>query len=183
MWDLMTAEPMDVMLRSAEISRDGRYRYSLHRDWCRPFQRPRWVTFVMLNPSTADAESDDPTIRRCVSFARAMFGTGLVVVNLYAYRATDPTELKTAEDPVGPQNDCRLATFFDLAARYDFPIIAAWGARAESARVASVMGLPGAERLQALRTTKQGAPAHPLYLPSASTPTPWAPQLEEARHG
>lgn len=179
----MTTEPMDVMLRSAEISRDGRYRYSLHRDWWRPYERRHWVTFVMLNPSIADAENDDPTIRRCVNFARALGGTGLVVVNLYAYRATDPTELKRAEDPIGPENDARLSTFFELAAKYDFPIIAAWGTHAEPDRVAAVLQLPGADRLQALRTTKQGAPAHPLRLPGTLTPTPWAPSLEEARHG
>lgn len=159
--------------RNASISRDGIYRWSLHRDWLRDLGRPHWVTFVMLNPSTADAEVDDPTIRRCIGFAKALGGTGLAVVNLYALRATQPTELWNAADPVGPSNDAQLSMFFQMAARYDFPINAAWGAHAKPDRVAKVLTMPGAERLQALHVTKTGAPGHPLYLPATATLRPW----------
>lgn len=158
--------------RHASISANGQYRWSLHRDWCGD-ERPRWITFVMLNPSTADAEVDDPTIRRCIGFAKALGGTGLAVVNLYALRATQPADLWKSSDPVGPSNDHHLAMFFDMAARRDFPIIAAWGAHAKPDRVRNVLRLPGAERLQALRVTKSGAPGHPLYLPATAMPTPW----------
>lgn len=171
LFDLSAAE----MRRSAHISTDGLYRYSLHRDWhdYSTHLRPRWVTFVMLNPSTADADQDDPTIRRCIGFAKALGGTALAVVNLYAFRATSPADLWKAEDPVGPLTDTVLAQFLDMASRYDHPIIAAWGAHARPDRVAWLMSQDGSERLQALHTTKSGAPGHPLYLPASCVPTPW----------
>lgn len=87
--------------RAAAISPDGAYRYSLHREWRRSEDQPRWVTFVMLNPSTADAVQDDPTIRRCIAFARALGGTGLAVANLYAFRATSPADLWAAAELSG----------------------------------------------------------------------------------
>lgn len=162
------------MQRDAAISADGLYRYTLHRDWRDPDSyRRRWVTFVMLNPSTADADQDDPTIRRCIAFAKQMGGTGLAVVNLYALRATSPAELWNAEDPVGPHNDRQLEIFFAMAARSDFPVIAAWGAHARPDRVATVLAMPGADRLQALGTTQSGAPRHPLYLPAGAQPRRW----------
>lgn len=160
---------------SADISPCGQYRYSLHREWRQWPERPRWVTFVMLNPSTADAELDDPTIRRCLGFARALGGTGLAVVNLYAFRATQPADLWRTTDPVGPRNDATLTTFLDMARRYDFPIIAAWGANARPDRVEQVMALRGADRFTALGTTKAGAPRHPLYLPKTASPERWTP--------
>ena len=158
----------------ANISPDGQYRWSLHREW-RVATAPRWITFVMLNPSTADANIDDPTIRRCIGFAKAFGGTGLAVVNLYAFRATKPADLWRCHDPVGPENDGHLAMFFAMASRYDFPIIAAWGAHARPDRVAQVLALPGADRLTALGVTKDGAPRHPLYLRGDALPEPWPP--------
>ena len=159
-----SSPPSSDPLSDARISRDGLYRYTLHREWRNPLDGPRWVTFVMLNPSTADAEVDDPTIRRCIGFAKALDASGVAVVNLYAYRATQPADLWRCPDPVGPENDETLAMFFDMAARYNFPIIAAWGANAKADRVRDVLAMPGAERLQALGLTKHGAPRHPLYL-------------------
>lgn len=150
--------------RHARISTCGQYRYALWREWRTPLDPSRWVTFVMLNPSTADATIDDPTIRRCVGFARALGGTGLAVANLYAYRATKPADLWHAADPVGPENADTLAMFLDTSARHGFPVIAAWGSNAKPDRVQSVLSLPGAERLTTLGTTKQGAPRHPLYV-------------------
>lgn len=161
--------------RSASISADGLYRYSLYRDWRAPHQKAHWVTFVMLNPSTADGNEDDPTIRRCIGFARQFGGTGLAVVNLYAYRATKPTDLWKAADPVGPENDDTLGLFFAMAARRDMPIIAAWGANAKPDRASRVLAMAGADRLQALRVTKAGAPGHPLYLPANCAMSPWPP--------
>lgn len=139
------AEASIEMKRHAHLSQDGLYRYSLHREWRVGYDVPRWVTFVMLNPSTANAHQDDPTIRRCIGFAKSLGGTGLAVVNLYAFRATSPADLWTTPDPVGPNNDHHLALFLEMAARYDFPIIAAWGAHAKPDRVAAVMTMPGAE--------------------------------------
>lgn len=155
--------------RHARISDDGLYRYLLTRRW----GHGKTATFVMLNPSTADAEVDDPTIRRCVGFAAALGCAALAVVNLYAWRATKPADLWRAPDPVGEKAD-RYLTLLARAARAErAPLIAAWGANARPDRVAAVLALPGMDRLTALGVTKDGAPRHPLYLPAAATPAPW----------
>lgn len=87
---------------TAGISECGTYRYWLCREWSPGLDSLVWL---MLNPSTADATQDDPTIRRCMGFARRWGYGGITVVNLYAYRATNPRDLLTAADPVGPEND------------------------------------------------------------------------------
>lgn len=161
------------MVRTAEISPDGRYRYILGRRWA---SGPR-ATFIMLNPSTADAEQDDPTIRRCIGFARSWGMGALQVVNLYALRSTDPSALWRAIDPIGPDNDNVLTAA--AIVHTDAPLVAAWGANAKPWRVANVIRLPGMERLQALGVTKDGHPRHPLYLPATSTLRPW-PEVADA---
>src|SRR5215510_5582686 len=88
--------------RDAVLSDCGRYRYMLRRTW--DHSKPR-VLFVMLNPSTADAEIDDATIRSCIRLAKGAGYGSFEVVNLYALRATDPAELQRADDPVGPKNN------------------------------------------------------------------------------
>ena len=90
------------MLRSAAFSPCRRYRYCLSRVW-----NPKLpsVMFVGLNPSTADEQEDDPTVRRCIGFARNWNFGGLILVNLFAYRSTDPADLLRVDDPVGPGND------------------------------------------------------------------------------
>jgi len=161
----------DEMLRTARLSDDGIYRWTLHRIWGRP---SNLVTFIMLNPSTADALQDDPTIVRCTNFARDMGHGGIVVVNLYAYRATKPADLWLAESPTGGvQNDHTLRKALTKAAFHGSPVIAAWGANAKPDRVAWLLAQPHAERLQALHVTKAGAPGHPLYLPASRRPEPW----------
>lgn len=168
------------VVSSAVVSGCGRYRYWLGRAW----STAPPVTFVMLNPSTADAHADDPTIRRCVNYARAWGYGGIWVVNLYAWRATDPRDLRTADDPVGPDNNAWLtwaartttpttATAATTATTATgAPIVAAWGAHADPERVRTVLGLTGMHRLTALAFTKSGQPRHPLYLPGHLTPVP-----------
>ena len=95
----------DPAAGAAVLSPCGAYRYLLTR---RFGPGKKLATFVMLNPSTADAERDDATIRKCVGFARSWGCAGLQVVNLFAFRATDPTDLRMADDPVGPENDVWL---------------------------------------------------------------------------
>lgn len=159
------------MIYEATLSPDGRYRYRLTRLWG---DGPP-ATFVMLNPSTADAYVDDPTIRRCIGFAKAWHCGGLVVVNLYGYRATRPQELWTVDDPVGPQNDHHLLLAMMDGERDGGPVIAAWGAHARADRVKEISLSAEACRiqLQALKITKSGAPGHPLYLPAGARPFPW----------
>lgn len=158
----------DAVESWADISEDGLYRYVLGRRW--DDSLPECV-FIMLNPSTADASQDDPTIRRCISFAKS-FGCGsLLVGNLYAFRATDPRDLFTAAEPTGgPRN---TAVLTDLLTR-GAATVAAWGVHAKPARVAEVLRLPGADRLTALATTKDGAPRHPLYVPGTASPMSWS---------
>jgi hypothetical protein len=158
--------------RSAVISSDEIYRYRLSRYW--EFKKPA-LTFVMLNPSTADGEEDDPTIRRCVGFAYRMGYGGLMVCNLYALRATRPETLWHAVDPVGPENDRHLELAFRIAANATAPVVAAWGAHAKRQRVLEVLALPGALAvLHCLGVTKEGMPRHPLYLKSDSPLIPYA---------
>ncbi|HKY50413.1 MAG TPA: DUF1643 domain-containing protein [Candidatus Limnocylindria bacterium] len=147
------------MSAGARFSRDRRYRYRLWRRWDR--SRPS-IAFCMLNPSTADERSDDPTIRRCIGFARAWGYGGVEVVNLFALRATDPRELRRARDPVGERNDAYLRS----AAGRSAAMVVAWGVHgALLARdVRALATLSRRARLLALGWTKSGAPRHPLYL-------------------
>lgn len=144
--------------RWAEISEDGLYRYLLGRRW--DDSLPGCV-FIMLNPSTADGTQDDPTLRRCMSFAQK-FGCGsLLVGNLYAFRATVPADLWKATEPTGGHRNTQTLT--ELLARGSVAI-SAWGAQARQPRVDEVLSIPGADRLLALGFTKGGAPRHPLYV-------------------
>jgi hypothetical protein len=154
---------------SATISECGTYRYTLERKWS---SGTRDVLWVMLNPSTADHEINDPTIRRCIGFSKAWGYDGLMVGNLYAYRATKPADLWDAGDNVdirGSENDqhlCRMAARAAL-------IVAAWGSGADHRRaVRTLHMLAGFGVVHQLRATKGGMPCHPLYLPGDLTPVP-----------
>lgn len=136
---------------------EGRYRYLLWRRWADADS----LLFIMLNPSTADAAQDDPTIRRCIGFARAWGFGGVEVVNLFAWRATLPRDLARARAPVGPHNDRAIV---EAAAR-SRAVIAAWGVHgALRGREAEVARLLASTRLRCLGTTIEGAPRHPLYV-------------------
>jgi hypothetical protein len=148
---------------NAIISTDGLYRYALHRRWAPYGTR---AVFIMLNPSTADETTDDPTIRRCVGFARREGCSALTVANLYAWRATKPDDLLTADDPIGYNNHEYIHHYLesnDTTVR-----VAAWGAWRS--------GLPAKRRppqidvasmgfdLSCLGVTSNGDPRHPLYV-------------------
>ncbi|MGA2231917.1 MAG: DUF1643 domain-containing protein [Tepidisphaeraceae bacterium] len=152
------------MLSSATFSPCRRYRYVLRRTWDAAGQT---VLFIGLNPSTADAKHDDPTIRRCIRFA-ADWGFGsLIVANLFAYRATKPADLRRAADPIGPRNNFWLA---QLQKQADLTI-AAWGIHgAHLNRDRHVLGK--LSRLHCLGKTKAGHPRHPLYLAATARPSP-----------
>lgn len=171
----MTAVTFELPLGTASggnavLSVDGRYRYALMRRW----GDGEPVAFVMLNPSTADASTDDPTIRRCVGFAKRWGYGQLLVVNLFAWRATDPKALSAADDPVGGENDGYLSAVACQSAR----VVAAWGAwlppwpRDRAKRVVSLLREQGVD-LYHLGLTAAGQPRHPLYLPKSTTPAPW----------
>lgn len=154
MSDLLTS-------RSATISECGKYRYWLERQW----STVPPLAFVMLNPSTADAEIDDPTIRRCMAFAKRERAGGIVVVNLFGLRATDPSELERVEDPFGRANIEALGAV--LVSQWK--VVCAWGAHREAIVPGHVLRKRAkdcAARLWCLGKTKDGHPRHPLYLPS-----------------
>jgi hypothetical protein len=127
------------------------------------------LVFLMLNPSTADANHDDPTIRRCIGFAKDRGFGGIDVVNLFAWRATRPSELLAVDDPVGPMNDMHIR-----AASEGRTIVAAWGAGGSHRdRVAHVWQLIPFEHVVCLGITKHGHPRHPLYVRADAELTRW----------
>lgn len=169
-------EPYTSM--DAMVSPCGRYRYALNRVWDDAFTRKTPFVVIGLNPSTADATTDDPTIRRCVSFAKREDCGRLVMLNLFAWRATNPAELARAEDPVGPEND----SFLDAELLDKAVVVAAWGAHPFAVKRAAEV----ADRfpdLLCFGTTKAGHPKHPLYLRADTPLVPLArahPQPQEA---
>ena len=152
------------MYRNAILSPCRNYRYSLTREWGSGLA----VLFVGLNPSTADETTDDPTIRRCVAFARGWGYARLYMANLFAYRATNPKDLIDADDPIGADNDQHLIALANGSAL----TIAAWGVhgtyRERDRKVRKML-----PRLHYLRLTKEGHPGHPLYLPKNLSPVLW----------
>lgn len=158
----------DGVERSARISDCGTYRYTLTRHWG-PGQA---LMFVMLNPSTADALKDDRTIGRCIEFAKREGYDGIVVVNLYALRSTDPAAILTSPDPVGPDNDLYITPLLTERVRRGLPVVAAWGSFATTAsrgafagRASRVLALVAGVDWRCLGVTKvTAAPRHPLYV-------------------
>jgi len=146
--------------QAAIFSKCRRYRYVLSRCWDRVGST---ILFVGLNPSTADEQTDDATVRRCVGFAKK-FGYGkLLLANLFAYRTTTPSGLKKVDDPVGPDNDDWLCEAVDSAEL----TVVAWGMHGALLDRASAV-LSKFETAYCLGTTKDGFPRHPLYLPANS---------------
>jgi hypothetical protein len=172
----------DYLVSEAVISEDGLYRYVLNRRWD---ERPV-MPWVMLNPSTADHQVNDPTINRCCQFARRENCGGICVLNEYALRTPDPAGLRTHPDPAGPENDKWLAGLGELAAlayhldgEKTFPVVVAWGANPlAAARAPRVMELLRNTPVVCLGVTASGAPKHPLArgrhrVPDDAPLIPW----------
>ncbi|MGO8269215.1 DUF1643 domain-containing protein [Rhizobium ruizarguesonis] len=158
--DLFSKEPTS----SADFSTCGAYRYRLERRW--DADRAK-VAFIMLNPSTADASEDDPTIRRCIRFAKDWGFSGLIVGNLFALRSTDPQALYSHPDPIGADNDKHLGAI----ARSAETIICAWGTHgALHDRGREVAEMLNDFNLAALKLTAKGHPGHPLYVAAETQP-------------
>ena len=183
--------PVVGLHRSAAFSDDGAYRYSLVRAWDHDSgdaeSSSGHLVVVGMNPSTADAARDDPTIRRCIDFARRWGHTELRVVNLFAYRSLTPAALRDAADPVGAGNDAAIAAAAAGAGR----VLCAWGSWSAGAtlalrslveeRVAAVLALldgagVAADRvccLARLAEHRGGHPQHPLYARASTAPIPF----------
>jgi hypothetical protein len=162
----MTA-PFDLLpTKSAVISPCGKYRYHLRRE---TGSGHGVATFVMLNPSTADAEVDDPTVRKCLGFALRWGCCELHVVNLFAIRATAPADLQTAGDPVGSENREWVEHAIKKVRRNLIvgPVVCAWGIHGSYMdQDQTVLGwIEGLCQPMCLGMTKDGHPRHPLYMP------------------
>jgi hypothetical protein len=159
--------------RGAVLSECGLYRYRLHR---RVTASDRIALFIMLNPSTADADQDDATIRRCMGFTRALGCGMLEVVNLFAFRTKSPKILMEAPTPIGPDNDRHIHEAALEAQLIGGFIICAWGAHGihlgRGQQVCRRLTEDGFDLLS-LDETRDGHPRHPLYLPNYCKPQPY----------
>lgn len=148
----------------ARLSPCGTYRYELWRRWSQDGDSNQ-VVFIGLNPSTADEIRDDPTIRRCIRFAKTWGYSGLLVLNAFAYRATRPRDLKMATDPIGEDNNETLK----IHCRDASLIIAAWGVHCPKEREEEICHTIG-KTIHCLGKTKAGRPRHPLYVKAEKKP-------------
>ena len=161
------------MRREAVISECGKYRYTLYREWADEDEVDalvfgvRVLNFVMLNPSTADGKEDDPTVRKCMGFARRNRYNAIRIVNLFAFRATDPKDLQkeyvNGGDVIGPSNDAYVRELPP-----EETVCVAWGATFQNEtfvrrRVQGTITLLD-RKLWCLRKTKDGHPGHPVML-------------------
>ncbi len=181
--DRVPEAPVIYARKWAELSADGAYRWILGREWSTDSQVP-WMHFVMLNPSKADGEDDDPTIRKCVGFAQRSGCRGMLVTNLSAYRATDPRDLiswvKASQRGYGTTGAWGIEAdqhILDAARACRFNVIA-WGANARhpllKRRASDVLGLlreHSSSGVTALKLLADGVPWHPLMLSYSQTPT------------
>lgn len=150
---ILIEDPSD---KGAVISADGKYRYALWRIWDHHLP---CVLFIMLNPSTADANKDDPTIRKCITYAKKWGYGGLYVGNLYALRSRDPKALQYHDTPIGVDNDAYLQWMKDRSES----VIAAWGNNILGDRRAEEVRF-NFSPMYCLELTRAGRPKHPLYL-------------------
>ena len=151
--------------KSGAVFSDCRkFRYALWRMW--DGDKPL-VMIIGLNPSTADEKVNDPTITRCISFARSWGYGGVCVTNLFGFRATAPTELKANHDPIGKENDAWVHEMAKEAAIK----VAAWGNHGKFLN-RSVEFLSSLDQLHCIKMNKSGEPAHPLYLKAELNPVP-----------
>ena len=146
----------------------GDYRYLLWREWN---TQGKTVSFIMLNPSRADAETNDPTITRCINFAQSWGYGRLEVVNLFAYRTPDPSLLKQAIEPIGRDNHSFILESVEKSSR----VILAWGNHGtwQQQDLFILELLKNYNHLYCFGTTKKGCPRHPLYLRSSIKPQRW----------
>ena len=191
----MLTKPEKYIASGARLSSCGLYRYSLWREWRGTHDRNNWrwlggkdgageqfgdpkaCLFVMLNPSTADGEKDDATIRRCVGFAKAWKFERLEVVNLFAYRATKPRDVLKLQNQHGDVIGWQNSELIGKASRDAGLIVCAWGANVENLdptrdHVETVRDWLGSKPQFALGFTKDGHPRHPLYAPADAMPVP-----------
>ena len=149
------------MKSDANLSECRQYRYALWRTWD---ESKPYAMFIGLNPSTADEKEDDPTITRCINFAKTWGYGGLCMANLFAYRSSDPSNLRSTQEPIGLENDAWLKKLAKEAG----VIVAAWGNDGAYLGRSKLVS-SNISNLKCLKINKTGEPAHPLYQPSSAT--------------
>lgn len=161
----------------AEFSPCRRYRYTLWRRW----DDGPLISFIGLNPSTADEIHNDPTVTRCIRFAGREGAGGMAMLNLFAFRATDPKIMKAQADPVGPENDLTIATWV----KQSEIVVCCWGSHGRhmerSKALLEQLRQCGADNLHHLGLTKTGEPKHPLYLRADTPLQPFDIQIEQQK--
>ncbi len=159
----MLKATMEYSLKTdAILSKCRNYRYALWRTW--DDSKP-YAMFIGLNPSTADETEDDPTIKRCINYSREWGYGGLCMVNLFAFRATAPRDMKASNNPIGSDNDDWIKKLSKKAG----VIVAAWGNDGSfMGRSKNVVDM--IPDLMCLKINKTGEPAHPLYQPGSAIP-------------
>lgn len=173
--DLVRLKKVESLIRECHFSPCRTYRYQLRIIWD-PTRKPKM--FIGLNPSTADEVQDDPTVRRCINFAKDWGCGGLVMANAFAFRSTDPRPMLKHPDPVGDENTPEYLQ--SLARVCEGNPIAAWGKHADrikqpgsSMNFSRGYFLEDALRLDCLAINLDGSPKHPLYLARTLKPRPW----------
>ena len=159
----------------AQFSEDERHRYLLTWDWSTA-EVPRSrgeerCTWIMMNPSTATERQLDPTLRRCARFSMDWGFGGMVILNAYAFRATNPKHCLEAHDRVGMHNDMIVSLWLEQSTR----LIVAWGGKLERSRAYEMRKMVEGRNPMCLHVGADGQPTHPLYLPTDTEPHPWTP--------
>ena len=153
------------MKKNAILSEDRKYRYVLSRIWDET--KPK-VMIIGLNPSTADETEDDPTIGRCISFSKSWGYGGVYMLNLFAFRATQPKDMFNAENPIGLENN----SYIEIYSKKVEKIVCAWGNHGTYKNRGNEIR-EKFDKLFYLTLNQTGEPAHPLYLKSELVPKKW----------
>ena len=153
------------MKKNAILSEDRKYRYVLSRIWDET--KPK-VMIIGLNPSTADETEDDPTIGRCISFSKSWGYGGVYMLNLFAFRATQPKDMFNAENPIGLENN----SYIEIYSKKVDKIVCAWGNHGTYKNRGNEIR-EKFDKLFYLKLNQTGEPAHPLYLKSELVPKKW----------
>lgn len=161
------------IVKDALLSECRKYRYTLTRTWDPGHFR---ALFLMVNPSMADHKNDDPTVKRCMSFAQSWGAGSLVIANWFAFRSSEPEDLLQQVDPVGPRNRRILKDLlFDAKI-----VVCAWGSHGNKVNALIAEEIPymqwslNSRELWCLGTTQDGSPRHPLFLPRSAELEPFA---------
>lgn len=166
---MFSLQPYMNETRKCKFSPDRKYRYTLEITWDASLPR---LAVVGLNPSTADETQDDPTVRRCKNLAKDLGKGGLLMLNAFAYRSTDPRGMLAVSDPTGELNQIFDLDGYIKESNCDI-VVVAWGTNMKRYPARNYILSQWKRPLFCLKKTKEGYPQHPLYLPNGLKPIPF----------